>query len=138
MDGMTENDVELFEKNHIEKTKAHRKFKISREKLIEAIEMYNGMTFDIAMSLGCTAKQLYIAVDKYGLRDELLNARKGVAEKAQSVLNDALNSDNEKIKTDVAKWLLSKLDPATYGDKPQTAIQVNADKVDIKQIFGIN
>lgn len=134
---MTDEDIEIFEKNHIEKTRGRKQFKISKEKLIETIEMYNGMTFDIAMSLGCTAKQLYIAVDKYGLREELLNARKGVAEKAQSVLHDALNSDNEKIKTDVAKWLLSKLDPATYGDKPTTAINVNANEVSINEIFGI-
>lgn len=136
MTEMTDGDVEVFEKHH----KRHKRpaLKAGREELISAIQRGNGLTYDVCLILGCTPLQLYTRLDKLGIRDEMLKARQGLVDSAESVLGSLLSSDNEKIKLDAAKYITERLGrDKGWGAKPDTAIQINGNDVDLHAIFGI-
>ena len=136
MDGMTANDVKIFEKKH--RKQKHPALKLGKDELIAAIQQGKGLTYDVCLILGCTPIQLYSRLDKLGIRDEMTKARQGLVDKAESVLGTLLESDNDRVKLETAKFIAERLGrEAGWSSRPDFAVQVNADNVDIKQIFGM-
>lgn len=136
---MTEEDAKLFEKNQLKTYKAKNALKATKEQIEEAIYKHSGLTYDICVELACTPKQLFMKIDKYGLREEMYNARKHLVAKAESTLAELLASSNEKLKAEAAKFVLERLGrDEGWGAGPQVAQQINisTDK-DIREIFGI-
>ena len=137
---MTDKDVELFEKNHLAKTEDRKPFKATKPQLEEAIDKFFGMTYDICLHFNCTPKQLYTRIDKFGLRDQMIEARKNLVAQAESVVGKALKSDNEKLRVETARFILERLGREDgWGQNPQIQQQINVvDKeLEIKNIFGV-
>ena len=137
---MTEQDAEIFEKQHLAKTEAHKPFKATKQQIEEAIDSSNGMTYDICLHFDCTPRQLYTKIDKFGLRDHMQQARKNLVAQAESVVGKALNSENEKLRVETARFILERLGREDgWGQNPQIQQQINVvDKeLEIKNIFGV-
>ena len=135
---MTEEDAKLFEKNHLAKTETPR-VKLTKDKLEKSILANSGLTFDICYDLGCTPKQFWNAVGKYGLKEFVTECRHQLVNKAESTLNSLLESEDDKTKAAAAKFILERLDREHYGQGPQIQQQINVvDKeLEIKNIFGL-
>lgn len=135
---MTEQDARMFEKRHLAKTEAHRPFKATKQQIEEAVDSFNGMTYDICLHFGCTPGQLYAKLDKFGLRDHMQQARRALVAQAESVVGKALNSENEKLRVETARFILERLGREDgWGQNPQMVQQIDAADGTIKQIFGI-
>lgn len=120
MQTMTEEDAKIFEKNHLKTYKAKNALKATKEQVEEAIYKHSGLTYDICVELDCTPKQLFMKIDKYGLREEMRNARKHLVAKAESTLAELLASSNDKLKAEVAKFILERLGrDEGWGQNPQ-------------------
>ena len=135
---MTEQDAKLFEKNHLSMTEAHKPFKATKQQIEEAIDSFNGMTYDMCLHFDCTPKQLYTRIDKFGLRDSMQQARQALVAQAESVVGKALKSENEKLRVETARFILERLGREDgWGQNPQIVQQIDTTDGSIKQIFGI-
>ena len=137
---MTEEDAKLFEKNHLAMTEAHKPLKATKQQIEEAIDSFNGMTYDMCLHFDCTPKQLYTKIDKFGLRESMQKARQALVAQAESVVGKALKSENEKLRVETARFILERLGREDgWGQNPQIQQQINVvDKeVEIKNIFGV-
>lgn len=135
---MTEDDRKLFEKNHKALTKT-RRAKLTRERLEQSVIRNSGLTFDICCELECTPKQFWNAVEKHGLKDLVQECRRQLVGKAESTLNELLDSAGEKTRVTAAKFILERLGrDEGWGSGPQIQqnINVNGD-CDISEIFGL-
>lgn len=138
MDSMSEEDAKLFEKQHLIKTEGQKPFKATKQQLEEAIDSFYGMTYDLCIHFNCTPKQLYTRIDKFGLREQMAEARKNLVAQAESVVGKALKSDNEKLRVDTARFILERLGrDEGWGQNPQIVQQIDVSDGSIKQIFGI-
>ena len=114
----------------------------TKEEVEKVIEDNYGIVTIICNLLDCTAKQFYKAVDKYGLRDELKEAKNNLVSVAEKAILDCLRSENENIKLKSAEITLKSLGKDTWSQNPQVQIQQNIvsdeeKKIEIKNIFGI-
>lgn len=136
---MTTTDIKIYEKNHLNVSKSNPKVKLTRKNLEEAIELHSGLTFDMCAYLKCSPKQLWNAVDKFGLRDRMLEARNNLIDEAESTIRGILHSSDEKNALAASKFILERLGRENgWGQNPQIAQQINiASESDIKSIFGI-
>lgn len=73
---MTENDALIFVNSEIDKHKENPLAKFTRGQVVELIQSFKGLTFDICNSVGCTPRQFYHLVDKYKLRQMIKDARR--------------------------------------------------------------
>ena len=90
------------------------------------------------MYFNCTPKQLYTRIDKFGLRDQMQQARQALVAQAESVVGKALKSDNEKLRVETARFILERLGREDgWGQNPQIVQQIDTSDGTIKQIFGI-
>ena len=135
---MMEEDAKIFEKNHLAKTET-RRVKLTKENLEKSILANSGLTFDVCYDLGCSPKQFWNAVGRYGLKEFVTECRQQLVNKAESTLNSLLDSEDDKTKASAAKFILERLDREHYGQGPQIQQQINVvDKeIEIKNIFGV-
>ena len=139
MDEEKTNLPKIFNKNSVLPAVYKRYTKEEVEKVIE--DNYGIVTI-ICNLLDCTAKQFYKAVDKYGLRDELKEAKQSLVGVAEKAILDCLRSENENIKLKSAEITLKSLGKDTWSQTPQVQITQNVvsdeeKKIEIKNIFGI-
>lgn len=136
---MTTTDIKIYEKNHLNVNKSNPKVKLTRKNLEEAIDKYSGLTFDMCAYLKCSPKQLWNAVDKFGLRDRMIEARNNLVDEAEATMRGILHSSDEKNALAASKFILERLGRENgWGQNPQIAQQINiASESDIKSIFGI-
>ena len=139
MEQMTTTDIKIYEKNHLNVNKSSPKVKLTRKNLEEAIELHSGLTFDMCAYLKCSPKQLWNAVDRFGLRERMLEARNNLIDEAESTIRGILHSSDEKNALAASKFILERLGRENgWGQNPQIAQQINiASESDIKSIFGI-
>ena len=114
----------------------------TKEEVEKVIEENYGILTIICDLLDCTAKQFYNAVDKWGLRDHLKEAKQSLVGVAEKAILDCLKSENENIKLKSAEITLKSLGKETWSQTPQVQITQNVvsdeeKKIEIKNIFGI-
>ena len=114
----------------------------TKEEVEKVIEENYGILTIICDLLDCTAKQFYNAVDKWGLRDHLKEAKNNLVSVAEKAILDCLRSENENIKLKSAEITLKSLGKETWSQTPQVQITQNVvsdeeKKIEIKNIFGI-
>ena len=114
----------------------------TKEEVEKVIEENYGILTIICDLLDCTAKQFYNAVDKWGLRDHLKEAKTNLVSVAEKAILDCLRSENENIKLKSAEITLKSLGKDTWSQNPQVQITQNVvsdeeKKIEIKNIFGI-
>ena len=116
--------------------------RFTKEEVERIIDENYGILTLVCGLLDCTPKQFYIAVDKWGLRDHLKEAKSQLVGVAEEAILDCLHSDNENIKLKSAEITLKSLGKDTWSQAPQVQIQQNIvsdeeKKIEIKNIFGI-
>ena len=114
----------------------------SKEEVEQIIEDNYGILTIICGLLDCTPKQFYKAVDKWGLRDHLKEAKNNLVGVAEKAILDCLRSENENVKLKSAEITLKSLGKDTWSQNPQVQITQNVvsdeeKKIEIKNIFGI-
>ena len=116
--------------------------RFTKEEVERIINENYGILTLVCGLLDCTPKQFYNAVDKWGLRDYLKEAKNQLVGVAEQAILDCLHSDNENIKLKSAEITLKSLGKDTWSQAPQVQIQQNIvsdeeKKIEIKNIFGI-
>ena len=116
--------------------------RFTKEGVERIIDENYGILTLVCGLLDCTPKQFYIAVDKWGLRDHLKEAKSQLVGVAEEAILDCLHSDNENIKLKSAEITLKSLGKDTWSQAPQVQITQNVvsdeeKKIEIKNIFGI-
>lgn len=116
--------------------------RFTKEEVERIIDENYGILTLVCGILDCTPKQFYIAVDKWGLRDHLKEAKNQLVGVAEEAILDCLHSDNENIKLKSAEITLKSLGKDTWSQAPQVQITQNVvsdeeKKIEIKNIFGI-
>ena len=116
--------------------------RFTKEEVERIIDENYGILTLVCGLLDCTPKQFYIAVDKWGLRDHLKEAKNQLVGVAEEAILDCLHSDNENIKLKSAEITLKSLGKDTWSQAPQVQITQNVvsdeeKKIEIKNIFGI-
>lgn len=116
--------------------------RFKKEEVERIIDENYGILTLVCGLLDCTPKQFYIAVDKWGLRDHLKEAKNQLVGVAEEAILDCLHSDNENIKLKSAEITLKSLGKDTWSQAPQVQITQNVvsdeeKKIEIKNIFGI-
>ena len=129
----------IYQKNAVLPSLEKRYTKEEVERIIE--ENYGIMTIMCAI-LDCTPRQFYRAVDNWGLRDHLKEAKNQLVGVAEKAILDCLRSENENIKLKSAEITLKSLGKDTWSQTPQVQITQNVvsdeeKKIEIKNIFGI-
>ena len=114
----------------------------TKEEVEKVIEENYGIVTIICAILDCTPRQLYKAIDKWGLRDHLKESKHSLVSVAEKAILDCLRSENENVKLKSAEITLKSLGKETWSQTPQVQITQNVvsdeeKKIEIKNIFGI-
>lgn len=108
---MTDDDRRLFEKSGLKTEKRPEALykRVNKQQLTELIERFHGLTNDICEFAGCTARQFWNAVDRYGLRQLVGDARMDLVAMAESEIARQLGSDDEETRLQASKFVLERL-----------------------------
>lgn len=115
----------------------------SDEEVIKVINDYYGNKSLIAAALQSTAQQFEVWLRKDGRKQALEEARQRILDKCEEKMMKLLESENEKVVFDTAKFILQNLGRSRgyHGDSPAIAMAIEKSgddiKVAVQGIFGI-
>ena len=115
----------------------------SDEEVIKVIDDYYGNKSLIAAALQSTPQQLEVWLRKDGHKQALEEARQRILDKCEEKMMKLLDSENEKVVFDTAKFILQNLGRSRgyHGDSPAIAMALEKSgddiKVAVQGIFGI-
>ena len=107
------------------------------------INQYYGNKSLIVAALQSTAQQFEVWLRKEGHKKALEEARQRILDKCEEKMMKLLESDNEKVVFDTAKFILQNLGRSRgyHGDSPAIAMAIEKSgddiKVAVQGIFGI-
>ena len=117
--------------------------RFSDEEVIKVINDYYGNKSLIVAALQSTPQQFEVWLRDDGHKKALEEARVKILDKCEEKMMNLLNSDNEKIVFDTAKFILQNLGRSRgyHGDSPAIAMAIEKSGDDIKiavqSIFGM-
>lgn len=113
--------------------------RVTKKQLEEEIWRQHGLATGVCNFFDCSYSQYKFAIEKFKLQDVVNKARASLADLAEKAIFNVLSTTNDdKLRLDAAKFVLKTLGKERgWGEGPQTAVQINAENVDLKQIFGI-
>lgn len=82
--------------------------KCKKAELESLIEIFCGNIYEIAEFAQCSCRQVYSAIDHYGLRDYLGDVRLAIIDQAESVIKSGLISDDEETRLKTAQFILER------------------------------
>ena len=115
----------------------------SDEEVIKVINDYYGNKSLIAAALQSTPQQFEVWLRKEGHKQALEEARQRILDKCEEKMMKLLESENEKVVFDTAKFILQNLGRSRgyHGDSPAIAMAIEKSgddiKVAVQGIFGI-
>ena len=115
----------------------------SDEEVIKVINHYYGNKSLIIAALQSTAQQFEVWLRKEGHKKALEEARARILDKCEEKMMKLLDSENEKVVFDTAKFILQNLGRSRgyHGDSPAIAMAIEKSgddiKVAVQGIFGI-
>ena len=115
----------------------------SDEEVIKTINQYYGNKSLIIAALQSTAQQFEVWLRKEGHKKALEEARARILDKCEEKMMKLLDSENEKVVFDTAKFILQNLGRSRgyHGDSPAIAMAIEKSgddiKVAVQGIFGI-
>ena len=115
----------------------------SDEEVIDVINKYYGNKSLICCALQSTAQQFEVWLRKEGHKQALEEARQRILDKCEEKMMKLLESENEKVVFDTAKFILQNLGRSRgyHGDSPAIAMAIEKSgddiKVAVQGIFGI-
>lgn len=94
----------------------------SDAEIIAALEKTGGIQTDAAALLGCHRKTIWErAQESEAIREAIRGGLDELKDKAQAVVKEALDSQDEKIKVDTSKWVLGRLGKAIWSERQEIA-----------------
>lgn len=113
------------------------------QQVYDIINKYYGNKSLIIAALQCTMQQLEVWLRKPERKEVLVKSRDRIVDKSEKVMLQLLDSEDDRVKLETAKFLLTKLGRSYgyCGDAPSINIGIqggNDTKVAIQSIFGIN
>ena len=115
----------------------------SDEEVIKVINDYYGNKSLVAAALQSTPQQLEVWLRKDSRKQALEEARQRILDKCEEKMMKLLDSENEKVVFDTAKFILQNLGRSRgyHGDSPAIAMAIEKSgddiKVAVQGIFGI-
>ena len=115
----------------------------SDEEVIKVIDDYYGNKSLIAAALQSTPQQLEVWLRTGSRKQALEEARQRILDKCEEKMMKLLESENEKVVFDAAKFILQNLGRSRgyHGDSPAIAMAIEKSgddiKVAVQGIFGI-
>ena len=115
----------------------------SDEEVIKVINQYYGNKSLIIAALQSTAQQFEVWLRKEGHKKALEEARARILDKCEEKIMKLLDSENEKVVFDTAKFILQNLGRSRgyHGDSPAIAMAIEKSgddrKVAVQGTFGI-
>ena len=115
----------------------------SDEEVIKVTNQYYGNKSLITAALQSTAQQFEVWLRKDGHKQALEEARQRILDKCEEKMMELLESENEKVVFDTAKFILQNLGRSRgyHGDSPAIAMAIEKSgddiKVAVQGIFGI-
>ena len=113
------------------------------EEVIKVINDYYGNKSLIVAALQSTAQQFEVWLRKEGHKQALEEARQRILDKCEEKMMKLLDSENEKVVFETAKFILQNLGRSRgyHGDSPAIAMAIEKSgddiKVAVQGIFGI-
>lgn len=113
------------------------------EEVIKVINDYYGNKSLICCALQSTAQQFEVWLRKDSRKQALEEARQRILDKCEEKMMKLLDSENEKVVFDTAKFILQNLGRSRgyHGDSPAIAMAIEKSgddiKVAVQGIFGI-
>ena len=116
--------------------------RFSKEDIEKVIIDNYGVLTIICSLLDCSFKQFYNAVDKYGLRDLLIESKQQLVGLAECAIVDCLKSKRDTTKLKAAEITLKSLGKSAGWNVDNGVVinqQINTDDktTEIKNIFGV-
>ena len=113
------------------------KNRYSPEKIEKAMWLSCGSVRVLAKLLDVTVNQIYVYLNGKEARELWNEIRRQQLDRAEEVVDGLLDSKNERIRLEAAKYLLSHRHP-DYQQGNSQEITVKNGEVSIKSVFGIN
>lgn len=114
----------------------------TEDEITEVVQKYYGAKSLIAPALDCTPQQLEVWLRDEKHKEVLVQARERILDKAEERMMQILQSSDDRVALESAKFILSRLGRSRgySGDSPSINIGIQGDdtKVAIQSIFGIN
>lgn len=101
---------------------------ITKSEMESALDDCYGLTPLVAIKLDTSIAHVQSLVEQYGLEVKQAQNQRAILEKAKAAVLQSLDSDNERTRLRAAEILLRQA--------PQLAVQINAQQVDVKELFG--
>jgi len=114
----------------------------TKDDVVECIHRHFGIFTAICNELDCSFYALTKYIRKNGLENDVSEARKTITEVAQNAIMECLNSKDERVRLDAAKFTLKSLGKDKgWSENPNLAVAISIDDSEkekkIKAIFGI-
>ena len=114
----------------------------TKDEVVECIHRHFGIFTAICNELDCSFYALTKYIRKNGLDGDVSEARKTITEVAQNAILECLNSKDEKVRLDAAKFTLKSLGKDKgWSENPNLAVAISIDDSEkekkIKAIFGL-
>lgn len=114
----------------------------TKDDVVECIHRHFGIFTAICNELDCSFYALSKYIRKNGLENDVSEARKTITEVAQNAIMECLNSKDERVRLDAAKFTLKSLGKDKgWSENPNLAVAISIDDSEkekkIKAIFGI-
>lgn len=126
-------------KNELQKSEEPVFKRFQKKEFSDIIERFNGLTFDICREIQCTPRQFWNAVDKFQLRELVMESRKNLVSAAESELAFQLRSSDDETRMKAAQFILERLGKFDgWSKNPEVQQTINVEgNADIKGIFGL-
>lgn len=138
-DAEAEVAQDALKPKHLAKKLPSLTSRVTKNQLEEEIWKQHGLATGVCNALDCSYQQYKSAIQKWELQDVEAKARKALADLAENAIFRVLStSQDDKLVMDAAKFVLKTLGKERgWGESATTAVQINAENVDMQQIFGI-
>ena len=116
------------------------KNRVSPDRIRLCMELSGGNSHVLCALLKCTYREFYVLIQHDDeLRELWKDIRESIVSQAEGVMATLMDSKNERMRYDAAKYILDKRGKDLgYGQQQtQLTVETTPDGVSIKQIFGI-
>lgn len=124
------------------KNAPHLSKRYTKAQIVDVVERANGLTASICAALDCTAQQFYVWLRSHpDVKQLQQECRQGLIDKAEQVLFDNLESNDESTRQRAAEFVLNRLGQQRGWSTSPVLVSVNNDPekqtTSIQAIFGI-
>ena len=103
----TDELMDMMDSAHVTRRPRHTVFQlVNKEQLTKIIYAFHGIVPTICQALEVSEHGFWVAVGKWGLKEVVEDAKRGLVEQALKVLSDSLESKSESTRLRAAELVL--------------------------------